>query len=114
MFRPEGTPLPPLRQAPGANPSERVDFGSILAVFGPIRGRWPKTSIKDQKSAPKSTLKMKFSIDSGSYTDMQSPAEFSPKENPILQYRHRIVDTDTIADAVFRTPLSEKNCGVTR
>ena len=42
----------------------------------------------------------KFSIDPGSYTDLQNPAAFSQAHTE-FQYQPHIVDTDTIVDAFF-------------
>ena len=52
----------------------------------------------------------KFSIDPGGHTDLQTAAEFSPKGKPIRNFSidpMHIVDTDTIAGAVFADAISE-------
>ena len=46
----------------------------------------------------------KFSIDSGSHTDWQNPAEFSPKGKPIRNFSIDPTDSSiriSIADAIF-------------
>ena len=64
--------------------SETVAANRVAAIIPPIDD---------------TDLIWKFSIDPGSHTDLQNPAEFSPKGKP--------VDTDTIADAVFVDAISE-------
>ena len=50
-------------------------------------------------------------VAAGSYTDLQNPAEFSPKlereAHMELQYRPHIVDTDTIVGAVCHGQIDE-------
>ena len=45
----------------------------------------------------------KFSIDPASHTDLQKPSRILSKReaHTEFQYRPRIVDTETIADAIF-------------
>ena len=51
----------------------------------------------------------KFSIDSGSHTDWQNPAEFSPKGKPIRNFSIDPTSSirTSIADAIFAAAISE-------
>ena len=51
----------------------------------------------------------KFSIDSGSHTDWQNPAEFSPKGKPIRNFSIDPTSSirTSIADAIFADAISE-------
>ena len=65
-----------------------------------------------RQSTPLSTIRTryrKFSIDSGSHTAWQNPAEFSPKVKPIRNFSIDPTSSirTSIADAIFADAISE-------